>query len=78
MISYCCLFLPLYDALQIQAAVAAYLSSKQLLLFVFVSVCHDVKMSNLENVILTELYIVGKRFPGVLNMQTHYLVLRKA
>ena len=39
---------------------------------------HDVKMSNLENFILTELYIVGTSFPRVLKMQAHYLVLRKA
>ena len=38
----------------------------------------DVKMSNLANRILTELYIVGTSFPGVLKMQAHYLVLRKA
>ena len=39
---------------------------------------HDVKMSNLENFILTELYIVGTSFPRVLKMQAHYLVLKKA
>ena len=39
---------------------------------------HDVKMSNLEKIILTELYIVGTSFPRVLKMQAHYLVLRKA
>ena len=38
----------------------------------------DVKMSNLDNFILTELYIVGTSFPRVLKMQVHYLVLRKA
>ena len=39
---------------------------------------HDVKLSNLENFILTELYIVGTSFPRVLKVQAHYLVLRKA
>ena len=38
----------------------------------------DVKMSNLENFILTEFFIVGTSFPRVLKMQAHYLVLRKA
>ena len=39
---------------------------------------HDVKMSNLENFVLTGLYIVGTSFPRVLKKQAHYLVLRKA
>ena len=39
---------------------------------------HSVKMSNLENYILTELYKVGTSFPRVLKMQAHHLVLRKA
>ena len=39
---------------------------------------HDVKLSNLENIFLTELYIVGTSFQRVLKMQAHYLVLRKA
>ena len=43
-----------------------------------ISQYHDVKMSNLENCILTELYIVGTSFPKELKMQAHYLVLRKA
>ena len=39
---------------------------------------HDVKMSNLEKIILTGLYIIGTSFPRVLKMQAHYFVLRKA
>ena len=39
---------------------------------------HDVKLSNLKKIILTELYIVGTSFPRVLKVQAHYLVLRKA
>ena len=35
---------------------------------------HDVKMSDIENFILTELYIVGTSFPRVLKMQAHDLV----